>query len=262
MKRIFGLILAGSLLAAAGCVANPLGQGAPGTVQQGADGLIQQGVPLANVDLGLAGSGYSIMAVPVSYTYSEVMFRPELVEVHYAGALSEAEEASEPEDLNGVEAAQTQPAETTQATDATASTVPADGWIKFPVAADFAAFDLMKLGANPLSFGTSPLPVGKYDQIRLSAQSADSQALLTYKATGSDSNAYSGSYFLPSGRLYLSQGFEVREGYQTDLKFAFDVQSAMVQAGGKTILKPGSVKVFANYTAIPAASPDATASAS
>lgn len=255
-KRILGMMMAGSIVMVAGCMGLPNGGGLPG------GSTLSSGV--GTLDLGLSGSSYTVAGFNVANThgetgsggtgqpaaldFTEVMFRPELVEVHFSGALKDEEKAAAPKDIKGQDAAQTQPDPAVASEDASGSQIPADGWIKFPMKADLAAFDLMKLeGGSPVSFGEGGLPEGKYDQIRLTARNDESKALLTYKT----SDAKSGNYFLPSGRLYITQGFEVRKGYETDLKFGFDVKSAMVDAGGQMIiLKPGSVRVNAKYIKI------------
>jgi hypothetical protein len=249
VNRLLGLVLAGSMVGMVGCMALP--NGAP--LVTGATGTM---------DLGLAGSAYTVASLttaaqPEKPTYTSVMFVPDEIKVHYAGPLS-AEEAQEaPEDIEGEEA----PVIDETSTQAGAEDpIPADGWITFKVKEGFAAIDLMTLdgASQSITFGSTPLPVGKYDKIRLVAGKPGSPATqnpLDWTGVLNQGDV-SGKYFLPSNRLHINQGFEIREGYKTDLKFSFDAETAMVKAGDKTILKPASVKVFADYEKIVTPSPE------
>jgi len=243
--RSLGLILAGSFLAVAGCMGAPNGA----TLDSTRTGLM---------NVGFAPSGYSVasLATPAfttqaltvqapsaDLTYTRISFQPTKIELHYVGDLSTAEANETPDDVDGetVTVPETEPAE--------------DGrWIAFPVATDTAT-DLMNLGNTPVSFGEKALRAGKYDQIRFTGGG-------TYEATTPGGEVKTGTYVLPSGRLYVKHGFEVRPGYETDLKFAFDAAKSMVTAGSKIILKPNAVKVFATYTEVPAPSPEPTPTAS
>ncbi len=255
VNRTLGLVLAGSMVGLVGCMAFP--GGAP--LVTGATGTM---------DLAMVGSAYTVASLataaqPEQPTYTSVMFVPDEIKVHYAGPLSAEDAQQAPEDIEGEEAPVID--ETTTQGGAE-NPIPADGWITFKVKEGFAAIDLTKLdgASQAITFGSTPLPVGKYDQIRLVAGKPGSPATqnpLDWTGVLNETDV-SGKYFLPSNRLHISQGFEIREGYKTDLKFSFDAKTAMVKAGDKTILKPASVKVFADYekivTATPSPEPSAT----
>lgn len=247
VNRVMGVILAGSMIGLIGCA------GLPG------------GVPVATpatgtMEIGMAGSGYTVasltpMAQPEKPSYTSVMFVPDSIQVHYAGPLTNDAIQAPPEEIEGEEA-EVIDESTTQSGEATP--IPADGWVTFQVTDGFAPIDLVTLAnsTQAIAFGTNPLPVGKYDQIRLVAGKPGSPAQNPLAWAGILNEAeVSGAYTLPSNRLHINQGFEIREGYTTDLKFSFDAKAAMVTAGEKTLLKPTSVKVFATYEPIPAASP-------
>lgn len=194
------------------------------------------------VSVGLGGAGYavqSILAQP-SWTFSAIAFQPTKVELHYAGVPG----AEVPADLvNQVVDQSTANVSDEQDSDPTAE----DGqWITLPLA-EGLSMDLTKLSSAATWLGSGALKVGKYDKIRLTGSGS-------YEASDG-TNPQNGSYFLPSGRLYLNQGFEIRENTKTNLTFAFDASQAMVQAGTKVILKPTSVKVSADYEPVAAASP-------
>lgn len=263
--RALSLVLASTLV---GCA------GLPGGVTTSPQVLSQSAGAL---DLGVAGSGYAIASVtaetaagtssgtqPEKPTYTSVMFVPDAIAIRYAGPLTEEELKAAPQDVNGAEAVV--PHETTTADEGDASAIPTDGWITFPIKDGLAPIDLSKLssGAETLSFGHASLPPGKYDQIRLVAGKPGSPAdqnPLDWKGTLSDGSAVNGKYFLPSNRLTINQGFEIRNGYKTDLKFTFDAKASMVIAGDMTLLKPGAVKVYADYAAVIEASPSPQPSA-
>ena len=239
IKRSLGLILAGSFLAVAGCMNAPNGANLDST----RTGLM---------NVGFAPTGYSVASTPAfttqaltvqapgsDLTYTRISFQPTKIELRYVGDLSAAEANEAPDDVDGetVTVPETEPAE--------------DGrWIAFPVTTDVAT-DLMTLGDTPVTFGEEALRAGKYDQIRFTGGG-------TYEATTPGGEVKTGTYVLPSGRLYVKHGFEVRPGYETDLKFAFDAAKSMVTAGSKIILKPNAVKVYATYTEVPAPSPEPT----
>lgn len=234
--NLTSLVLSGALVAMVGCALLPN------------TNILSNGGPKLN--LGFAGTGYTTLALTTqasgsSLTFDKILFTPTKIEVHYAGALSNAESQATPTDIKGQDSDQS--AINTEVEPATTT----GEWIEFPVGNN-ATIDLTKLGTGSISFGESPLKTGKYDQIRLTGTG-------TYEGLDG-SIAASGNYFLPSGRLYINQGFEMRDGYTTDLKFAFDPKTAMVVNTQKIILKPSSVKVFATYTKLATSSADASAS--
>lgn len=253
-NRMMGLVIAGSLVGLIGCAGLP--GGAP--LQSGTTGTME---------LGMVGSGYTVASLetsaqPEKPAYTSVMFVPDEIKVHYAGPLTPDEAQAAPEDVEG-EAAPVIDETTVQAGES--NPIPADGWLTFKVDSTLAPIDLVKLegSSQAIAFGTTPLPVGKYDQIRLVAGKPGSPAAqnpLDWTGILNDAET-TGKYFLPSNRLHIDQGFEIREGYRTDLKFNFDAKTAMVTAGDKTILKPASVKVFAEYEKIEAATPSPAPSA-
>ncbi|HEY9856979.1 MAG TPA: DUF4382 domain-containing protein [Stenomitos sp.] len=237
-KQVAALVVAGSFALMTGCALFP--------------GIAGTGNTTGNVNVGFAGQGYSVQAVtqaaPSALTFNQVMFQPTKIELHYAGDVAATDPI--PADIKGESSDQSAANAATDSDTDTAATANDGKWITLPVE-NPAAVDLTALGSQTVSFGEDPLKAGKYDQIRLTGGG-------TYAAVDANSAAASGSYTLPSGRLYINQGFEVRAGYKTDLKFSFDPKAAMVTAGTKIILKPSSVKVFATYTQEPAASPSAT----
>lgn len=194
-----------------------------------------------NLDVGLAGGGYRLAAAP-TLDYRKVWFKPATVEVHYVGAPSE----EEPIPVDGQEAAPSE-STTVKSTDSSSSIAP-NSWVAVPVDSELAPFELVSLGssAQAPSFGHGSLPPGRYDQLRLTASD---DALIYETATAT------GTYKLPSGRLYLTQAFEIRRGVETKLRFGFDVQKAMVTVaqGQKVLFKPSSVKVYASYHPLPEA---------
>lgn len=249
MGKMMQAVLAASLVLMAGCVALPNNAGTTSSSSEQSAALSS-----ATLDLGFAGTSYSTLSIlsaevasASSLTFQKILFKPTKIEVHFVSALSELETSVKPTDIAGTEA--------DQSTAETAGTEATRGeWLEFPIE-NGAEIDLTQLGSQAVSFGNEPLKVGKYDLIRLTGAGS-------YEAVDSNNEVKSGAYYLPSDRLYISQGFEVREGYKTDLKFAFDAKSAMVVTPEKIILKPNSVKVHAKYTELPVAtaSPEATAS--
>lgn len=245
VKRSLGLILAGSFLAIAGCMGAPNGAN-PDSTRTGVMnvGFAPTGYSVASLSTpAFTTQALTVQAPPADLTYTRITFQPSKIELHYVGDLSAAEATEAPDDVDGetVTVPETEPAE--------------DGrWIAFPVTTDTAT-DLMKLGDTPVSFGEEALRAGKYDQIRFTGGG-------TYEATTPGGEVKTGTYVLPSGRLYVKHGFEVRPGYETDLKFAFDAAKSMVTAGSKIILKPNAVKVYATYTDVTTPSPEPTPSAS
>lgn len=236
-KQLSALIVAGSFALLTGCTLIP--------------GMAGTGNATGTMNVGFAGEGYAVQAVtlaaPTGLTFNKVTFKPTKIEIHYAGDV--AASAPVPADVKG-ETSDQSAANASDETD-TAATANDGKWITLPVE-NPAEVDLTALGNQTVSFGEEPLKVGKYDQIRLTGGG-------TYEAVDASGSAAAASYTLPSGRLYINQGFEIRSGYKTDLKFAFDAKKSMVQAGAKVILKPTSVKVFADYSPeAPAASPSAS----
>lgn len=234
-QQLAALVVAGSFALMTGCALIP--------------GMAGTGSATGTMNFGFAGEGYSVQALdlqaaPAALTFNRVTFQPTEIELHYAGDV--AATAPVPSDVKGETSDQSS---ANASTDTDASATADDGhWITLPVE-NAAEVDLTALGTHAVSFGEDPLKAGKYDQIRLTGGGS-------YEAVDAGGAASSGAYTLPSGRLYINQGFEVRAGYKTDLKFAFDAKQAMVTAGAKVILKPSSVRVFATYT--PAASPSAS----
>lgn len=242
MTKLTSLVIAGSLVAMVGCALLP----------NSATSVLSNGG--SKLDIGFAGTGYSTQGMLTTQasgsalTYEKILFKPTKIEVHYAGALSDLEQQATPSDIKG------QDSDQSTANTGTESTASGE-WIEFPVDNN-ATIDLANLSAGAVSFGDEALKAGKYDQIRITGEGSYEALDGTVEATG--------DYTLPSGRLYINQGFEVRDGYKTDLKFAFDAKTAMVSAADMVILKPSSVKVFAIYTklVIADASPSTEASSS
>lgn len=233
-KQVAALIVAGSFAMMTGCALIP--------------GLAGTGNATGNMNFGFAGEGYSVqsvtLAAPSDLTFSKVTFQPTKIELHYSAAVAATDPV--PADVKG--ASSDQSAVNTSDEGDTEAAANDGNWITMPVE-NPAAIDLAALGSQVVSFGEEPLKAGKYDQVRLTGGG-------TYEAIDAGGAAKSGSYTLPSGRLYIKQGFEIKAGYKTDLKFAFDAKKSMVTAGSKIILKPNAVKVFATYTKdAPAASP-------
>lgn len=224
MHRFIPLALVGTVALAAGCVATP------GTTPVAPSGRLQ---------VALSGPGYTVQAQGATASYQHVYFTPSSLEVHYAGAL--ASDAATPSPIAGLESDQS----ASNATESTEVAAPAAGWISVPLTQS-ASFDLVALdGAQVVALGAGPLSEpGRYDQIRLGGTGS-------YETVDASGSVATGSYVLPSGRLYLSQGFEIRSGLVTDLKFSFDAARSMVSAGAKVILKPNAVKVFATYAPLP-----------
>lgn len=233
-KQLSALVVAGSFALMTGCALIP--------------GMAGTGNATGTMNFGFAGEGYAVQAVtlaaPSDLTFNQVTFQPTQIEIHYAGDV--AASAPIPADIQG-ETADQSAANASDEAD-TAPTANDGKWITLPVE-NPAVVDLTALGNQVVSFGEEPLKVGKYDQIRLSGGG-------TYAAVDASGSAKTGSYTLPSGRLYINHGFEIRSGYKTDLKFAFDPRKSMVTAGAKILLKPNAVKVFADYS--PAATPSAS----
>lgn len=235
-KQLSALVVAGSFALMTGCALIP--------------GLAGTGVATGTMNFGLAGAGYAVQAVTLAasdLSYAKVNFQPTKIELHYAGDV--AATAPVPADVKG-ETSDQSAVNTSDEGDAEPTAN--DGkWITLPVE-NPGAVDLVALGTQGVSFGEEPLKAGKYDQIRLSGGG-------DYEATDASGSAKAGAYTLPSGRLYIKHGFEIKAGYKTDLKFAFEANKSMVTAGAKVILKPNSVKVFATYTKEePAATPSAS----
>lgn len=249
LKRLFGLTLAGSVVVVAGCTSLPGQSGAPASTATG------------TMNFGFAGQGYAIQAIydaaaanqasgsfaATNLTFDSILFKPTKIELHYIGELAAAEKQQEPADIAGAASDQSE-VNTSDSSD-TEATADDGKWIELPVE-NASAIDLTTLAANSVSFGEETLKAGKYDQIRLTGGG-------TYAGVDANDAAQGGEYFLPSGRLYIKQGFEIREGYKTDLKFAFDAKQAMVSAGSKVILKPTAVKVYADYSKVEEASASA-----
>lgn len=233
-KQLAALVVAGSVALMTGCALIP--------------GLAGAGSPTGTMAFGFAGTGYAVQAVtlaaPSDLTFSRVTFQPTKIELHYAGDV--AASAPVPADIKG-ETSDQSAVNTSDEVDAEATAN--DGqWITLPVE-NPAAVDLTALGNQTVTFGEEPLKAGRYDQIRLTGGGS-------YEAVDAAAAPRSGTYTLPSGRLYIKQGFEIRAGYKTDLKFAFDAKTSMVTAGSKILLKPNAVKVFATYApVVPAATP-------
>lgn len=243
-KQLSALVVAGSFALMTGCALIP--------------GMAGTGVATGTMNFGLAGAGYAVQALPLAasdlgtlavsdLSYAKVNFQPTKIELHYAGDVAATDPV--PADVKG-ETSDQSGVNTSDAGDAEPTAN--DGkWITLPVE-NPAAVDLVALGAQGVSFGEEALKAGKYDQIRLSGGG-------DYEATDASGSAKAGAYTLPSGRLYIKHGFEIKAGYKTDLKFAFEANKSMVAAGSKIILKPNAVKVFATYTKEePAATPSAT----
>ncbi|HEY9897679.1 MAG TPA: DUF4382 domain-containing protein [Pantanalinema sp.] len=249
LKRLFGLTLAGSIVIVAGCTSLPGTSGAPESSATG------------TMNFGFAGEGYTVQAAndaannkpatgnfaATELTFNTILFKPTKIELHYAGELADAQKQQAPADITGTSADQSE----VNASDAgdTEATAEDGKWIVLPVE-NANAIDLAKLAANSVSFGEDPLKAGKYDQIRLTGGGS-------YDAVDASASVKTGEYFLPSGRLYIKQGFEIREGYKTDLKFAFNAKQSMVSAGSKVILKPNAVKVYADYSKVETATASA-----
>lgn len=236
-QHVAALIVAGSFALMTGCALIP--------------GMAGTGTATGTMNVGFAGEGYALQAVtlaaPSGLTFTKVAFEPSKIELHYAGDLVAT--APVPDDVKG----ETTDQSAVNASDEGDTNAAAnDGsWITLPVE-NAAAVDLVALGNQVVSFGEEPLKAGRYDQIRLSGGG-------TYEAVDASGSVQTGSYTLPSGRLYIKHGFEIRPGYKTDLKYAFDAKQSMVTAGAKIILKPNAVKVFADYSPeAPAATPSAT----
>ena len=240
----FGLV--GTLVSLGGCMALP--GSVPKVPAQTSTDTASSGV----LSLGFAGSNYSVQALPSSaatgsysstgLTFSHVYFTPTKIEVHYAGELTDAESATDPSNIvNQVDDESSLNASDSVDTDPEASD---SAWITIPVQST-GSIDLANLSGTQLfALGGGTLSqAGNYDQIRLTGGG-------TYEATDASGAVATGSFFLPSGRLYLSQGFEIRDGYSTALTFNFDAHSSMVSAGPMVLLKPNSVKVNAVYSKI------------
>lgn len=258
-RNLSQFVLAGTLLLVASCAVPP--GSLPGAAP------VAGQVPAARLDLGLAGDGYAIQAqgaiatgssaasgsfAATGLTYSHVLFTPTKIELHFAGTFSATESAADPVDLRS---ATTDESALNDSDGGDADPIASDSaWIDFPVQ-NAAAIDLANLaGTQVISFGENVLSQpGKYDEIRVTGGG-------TYEAVDASGSAVTGAYFLPSGRLYLQQGFEIRPGYETDLKFNFDAKDSMVKAGTKILLKPNAVKVNARYLPVPVATPSPSAS--
>ncbi|HBN07599.1 MAG TPA: hypothetical protein DD435_02780 [Cyanobacteria bacterium UBA8530] len=210
--------------------------------------------PTGSMRLGLVGEGYSVQSILAqpNWVFGAIRFKPTKIEIHYAGAIPQGEAL--PADIKGLVADQSAVNVSDELdSDPTSN----DGqWLSIPLA-DGPVRDLTKLGDLPVSLGEGLFKTGRYDKIRLTG-GGDYEAM-------DGTTPQNGNYVLPSGRLYLNQGFEIREGYQTSLAFSFNAGQAMVNAGAKVILKPTSVKVFAKYAPIepePTASPSVSPEAS
>lgn len=231
-------------LTVVGCAAVAPGVKLPATTPDPTNvaGGLKAVPPPSELSLGLANAAYSVQAQG-SPVYGKVIFKLSKIEIHRAGTLTSAELASAPVPVKGL--AYDLSGSNTDGGD-TEPTASDSAWLTFPVQLG-ATVDLTTLTSTPINLGLQQLSAGKYDQVRLTGDG-------TYEIAG----VGTGSFTLPSGRLYLKSGFELRDGYQTQVKFGFDPASSIVMAGPKVLLKPNSVKLFARYT--PIATSSATSS--